>query len=64
MPVKPRKTRRTSEKIKFEDEDFRPPRIPKVLRSESKKKKEAFDEIDNEPVYTDDYDNTILSTEY
>jgi len=49
-----------------DDETFRPPRIPKFLVKEPKKKrKEAvLDDVDDEPVYTDDYDNTILSTDY
>ena len=66
LPVKVK-----SEKIEAMEEEFRPPRIPKFLMDEEvevdkkkKKSKEIADDIDNEPVYTDDYDNTIYSTEY
>jgi len=68
--AKPKGAKSRLKEEKAEEEEFRPPRIPKFLKEDEeagkkKKKSEALDEeLDNEPVYTDDYDNTIYSTEY
>ena len=61
------KSEKARMKLPSEDEEFRPPRIPKLLREETPKKKKnelPEEDVDSEPIYTDDYDNTIYTTEY